>query len=51
MPWTKPDFEEITLSGEVTAYVNTDDDRDIVRPKQTESAVALTVAEAREDTA
>ena len=25
MPWTRPDFKEITLSGEVTAYVNTDD--------------------------
>lgn len=25
MPWTKPDFEEITLNMEVTAYVNTDD--------------------------
>ena len=25
MEWTKPDFEEITLGLEVTAYVNTDD--------------------------
>ena len=25
MQWTKPDFQEITLSGEVTAYVNTDE--------------------------
>jgi coenzyme PQQ precursor peptide PqqA len=25
MPWTKPDFVEITLNMEVTAYVNTDD--------------------------
>jgi len=25
MPWSKPDFEEITLCMEVTAYVNTDD--------------------------
>ena len=24
MPWKTPDFEEINLSGEVTAYVNTD---------------------------
>jgi len=24
MPWTKPDFQEITLNMEVTAYVNTD---------------------------
>jgi coenzyme PQQ precursor peptide PqqA len=27
MQWTKPDFEEITLCMEVTAYVNTDDRR------------------------
>jgi coenzyme PQQ precursor peptide PqqA len=26
MPWTKPDFEEISLNMEVTAYVNTDED-------------------------
>jgi coenzyme PQQ precursor peptide PqqA len=26
MPWTKPDFQEITLNMEVTAYVNTDDE-------------------------
>ena len=26
MEWTKPDFEEISLNMEVTAYVNTDDD-------------------------
>lgn len=25
MQWSKPDFEEITLGGEVTAYVNTDE--------------------------
>ena len=25
MPWSKPNFEEITLNMEVTAYVNTDD--------------------------
>jgi coenzyme PQQ precursor peptide PqqA len=25
MPWTKPDFQEISLCMEVTAYVNTDD--------------------------
>jgi coenzyme PQQ precursor peptide PqqA len=24
MPWTKPDFVEISLAMEVTAYVNTD---------------------------
>lgn len=26
MQWTKPDFEEISLNMEVTAYVNTGDD-------------------------
>ena len=26
MPWTKPDFQEITLNMEVTAYVNTEDE-------------------------
>jgi coenzyme PQQ precursor peptide PqqA len=25
MQWTKPDFQEITLGMEVTAYVNTDE--------------------------
>jgi coenzyme PQQ precursor peptide PqqA len=25
MQWTKPEFQEITLNMEVTAYVNTDD--------------------------
>jgi coenzyme PQQ precursor peptide PqqA len=25
MPWSKPDFVEISLSMEVTAYVNTDE--------------------------
>jgi coenzyme PQQ precursor peptide PqqA len=24
MPWSKPDFQEITLNMEVTAYVNVD---------------------------
>ena len=26
MRWTTPDFEQINLSGEVTAYANTDDE-------------------------
>ena len=25
MQWTKPEFKEITLGGELTAYCNTDD--------------------------
>lgn len=34
MEWTKPDFEEICLAGEVTMYVNTDDrvSEDTLRP-------------------
>jgi coenzyme PQQ precursor peptide PqqA len=35
MRWTTPDFTEINLSGEVTAYVNTDGD---VRPREREIA-------------
>jgi coenzyme PQQ precursor peptide PqqA len=26
MRWNRPDFEEINLSGEVTAYVNSDEE-------------------------
>jgi len=33
MQWTKPDFQEITLGGELTAYVNTDE---IIRPARPE---------------
>ena len=35
MQWTKPDFQEITLGGELTAYVNTDE---IIRPTDDRSA-------------
>ena len=38
MQWKKPDYQEINLSGEVTAYVNSDDHPDIVRPKVCETA-------------
>jgi coenzyme PQQ precursor peptide PqqA len=38
MQWTKPEFEEITLCMEVTAYVNTDDRRQPeVEARQTDS--------------
>ena len=30
MPWSKPDFVEITLCMEVTAYVNTDDSQAVI---------------------
>lgn len=35
MSWTKPDFKETNLSGEVTAYVNTDSE---VRPREDDFA-------------
>ena len=38
MPWTKPDFQEITLNMEVTGYVNTDDGvRKAEEPKKVEA--------------
>lgn len=47
MRWTPPGFEEINLSGEVTAYVNTDDE---ARPRppalaSTEPVVASDAAQ------
>jgi coenzyme PQQ precursor peptide PqqA len=40
MQWSKPDFREITLGMEVTAYVNTDDStgKPEEPPKKTEVA-------------
>ena len=35
MEWTKPDFVEISLNMEVTAYVNTDDEKHKQPPPQT----------------
>ena len=35
MEWTKPDFVEISLNMEVTAYVNTDDENYKQPPPQT----------------
>jgi coenzyme PQQ precursor peptide PqqA len=42
MRWNTPDFEEINLSGEVTAYVNSDDEVRKSEPlaAQAEPAVA-----------
>ncbi len=37
MQWTKPDFQEITLNMEVTAYVNTDDA--VVKPAEARRGV------------
>ena len=44
MQWTKPEFTEISLGGELTAYVNTDDQVGTPqeRPSQTESLRAST---------
>jgi coenzyme PQQ precursor peptide PqqA len=38
MPWSKPDFVEISLCMEVTAYVNTDDvvDGPVEQPSRAE---------------
>jgi coenzyme PQQ precursor peptide PqqA len=33
MTWTKPDFAEITLNMEVTAYVNTDEPAGLRKPE------------------
>jgi coenzyme PQQ precursor peptide PqqA len=41
MPWSKPDFVEITLGMEATAYVNTDDKAAVVtEPAAREEAPA-----------
>lgn len=42
MQWTKPDFEEITLGLEVTAYVNTDRRTADKRPARTEAVSSST---------
>lgn len=41
MPWKTPDFVEINLSGEVTAYANTDDE---VRESENRARVEPTAA-------
>jgi len=45
MRWNKPDFEEINLSGEVTAYVNSDEE---VRKSERLPARAETAVSAAE---
>jgi len=50
MQWNTPDFEEINLSGEVTSYVNTDDDSKFVRPQVSEPATTAHTA-ARDESA
>ena len=48
MRWTKPDFEEISLGMEATAYVNTDTARPAgERPASTEATPSSRVADAR----
>jgi coenzyme PQQ precursor peptide PqqA len=43
MRWNRPDFEEINLSGEVTAYVNSDDEvrKSEHLPSRTETPTAV----------
>ena len=54
MQWNTPDFEEINLSGEVTSYVNTDDNSDVnsdvIRPQISESETMAHIA-ARDESA
>ena len=50
MQWNTPDFDEINLSGEVTAYVNTDDDSVVIRPPVAEAATTAHTA-ARDESA
>jgi coenzyme PQQ precursor peptide PqqA len=50
MQWNTPDFDEINLSGEVTAYVNTDDDSAVIRPQVSEAATTAHTA-ARDESA
>jgi coenzyme PQQ precursor peptide PqqA len=40
MAWTRPDFIEITLGMEATAYVNTDDKLVVRRPLAVDKEVA-----------
>lgn len=46
MQWTKPEFTEISLGGELTAYVNTDDrlSETVERPPHADSCPAHTEA-------
>jgi coenzyme PQQ precursor peptide PqqA len=45
MQWTKPDFQDIPLGMEVSAYVNTDDSQplEVVSARSEESASPPTV--------
>jgi len=46
MQWTKPEFEQITLNMEVTAYVNTDESQPWQddKPERLETVVPLSAA-------
>jgi coenzyme PQQ precursor peptide PqqA len=47
MRWNTPDFEEINLSGEVTAYANTDDQVRTAEPCRTPAELATEQPAAR----
>jgi coenzyme PQQ precursor peptide PqqA len=47
MPWTTPDFVEINLSGEVTAYVNVEEDE----PAKAQPEIASPAATANKQSA
>ena len=50
MQWSRPDFEEIALSGEVTAYANADDGSDTVTHTPPDAATAAPLTR-RDDSA
>ena len=51
MPWTTPNFEEINLSGEVTAYANTDDQVRAAELPATRPAPIAVAGSSREEVA
>lgn len=40
MQWSKPEYQEVSLNMEVTAYVNTDENRDENLPRREEAKPA-----------
>ena len=49
MPWKTPDFEEINLSGEVTAYANTDEEVRVSQQRVARTEPAGVAADARQE--
>ena len=49
MQWTKPEFTEITLDGELTAYCNTDDSLRPTTERPVPAVSRIVPAESRTD--